>query len=51
MPSPILPDGRLVPLPIPISHDKYTFADINIPNLDVSQLLFDLSGGSHTLPR
>lgn len=39
MPSPILPDGRLVPLPIPISHDRYTLADINIPDLDIGQLL------------
>jgi Nucleotide modification associated domain 3 len=49
MPSPILPDGRLVPLPIPISHDRYTLADINFPNLDTGQLLADLSRGTHSL--
>jgi hypothetical protein len=49
IPSPILPDGRLVPLPIPISHDRYTLADINIPDLDTGQLLSDLSKGAHTL--
>jgi hypothetical protein len=41
MASPILPDGRLVPLPIPISHDKFTVADINIPDVDVRQLVSD----------
>jgi hypothetical protein len=49
MPSPILPDGRLVPLPIPISHDRYTLADINFPDLDTGHLLTDLSQGSHSL--
>jgi Nucleotide modification associated domain 3 len=48
MPSPILPDGRLVPLPIPISHDRYTLADINMADLDIGQLLADLSRGVHS---
>jgi hypothetical protein len=48
MPSPILPDGRLVPLPIPNSKDKFTLADINVPNFDAGQLLADLSRGNHS---
>jgi Nucleotide modification associated domain 3 len=49
MPSPILPDGRLAPLPIPSSFDQATLADINIPDVDLGQLLSDLSNNSHTL--
>lgn len=49
MPSPILPDGRLVPLPIPSRHDRFIFADANFPCLDVGRLLGDLSHGAHTL--
>lgn len=48
MPSPILPDGRLVPLPIPSSSDRFTLADINVPDLDLDKLLGDLSRGAHT---
>jgi hypothetical protein len=48
MPSPILPDGRLVPLPIPSKSDHFSLADINVPNLDLDQLLSDLSQGVHT---
>ena len=29
--SPILPDGRMISLPIPSSGDDFTFADINVP--------------------
>lgn len=49
MPSPILPDVRLVPLPIPSPSDRFTLADINVPDLDLDQLLRDLSQGAHTL--
>lgn len=49
MPSPILPDGRLISLPIPNSTDQFTLADINMPNIDVGQLLGDLSKGNHSL--
>ena len=48
IPSPILPDGRLVPLPIPSKSDRFTLADINVPDLDLDQLLRDLSQGVHT---
>jgi Nucleotide modification associated domain 3 len=48
MPSPILPDGRLLPLPIPASHDRNTLAEITLPGLDIGQLLADLSQGSHS---
>jgi len=48
MPSPILPDGRLLPLPIPASHDRNTLAEIGLPDIDMAQLLADLSQGSHS---
>ena len=42
MASPILPDGRLVPLPIPGEHDAATFNDLNLPGIDVGALVEDL---------
>lgn len=48
MPSPILPDGRLVPLPIPSSRDTFTLAAINIPEVDIDKLVAQLSNGTHT---
>lgn len=49
MASPILPDGRLVPLPIPSKHDHHTFAALDSGNLDLDQILSDLSKGKHEL--
>lgn len=49
LPSPILPDGRLLPLPIPARHDRFTMADLDVGNVDIEGLLHDLSGGRHTL--
>lgn len=49
MPSPIMPDGTLVPLPIPSTHDQATFADLDFPGVDLGALLHDLSGGRHRL--
>lgn len=49
MPSPILPDGRLVPLPIPSRHDARTLAELNTHGLDLAPLLADLSKGVHAL--
>jgi hypothetical protein len=46
MPSPILPDGRLVPLPIPNPTDRFALVNINIPDIDISKLLADLSHGN-----
>lgn len=43
MPSPILPDGRLVPLPIPSPHDAFTMQDLHLPDVDLDSLLTDLS--------
>jgi hypothetical protein len=45
MPSPILPDGRLVSLPIPSRTDRNTLADINFPEIDIAKLICDLSKG------
>ncbi len=44
VPSPILPDGRLVPLPIP-SGDQRRYGDLSIAGLDVGSLVSDLTGG------
>lgn len=44
MPSPILPDGTLVPLPIPSGHDTAAMKDVNLPEIDLAGLLTDLSG-------
>jgi hypothetical protein len=43
IPSPILPDGRLVPLPIPSRHDQHTFTDLGVEGIDIGALLHDLS--------
>src|SRR5574337_1583559 len=48
MPSPILPDGRLVPLPIPSNHDALTMKDINVADIGLDELLIDLSRGRWT---
>jgi hypothetical protein len=45
MPSPILPDGRLVPLPIPTRHDADTLQDLCTGDIDVGNLASDLSQG------
>lgn len=47
--SPILPDGRLVPLPIPSDHDSHTMQDVYQPDIDLAKLLTDLSGGRLTI--
>jgi hypothetical protein len=49
MASPILPDGRLLPLPIPNEHDARTFNDLNVGKTDLGRILSDLSHGKHTL--
>lgn len=49
MASPILPDGRLLPLPIPNEHDARTFADLNVNKIDLGRILSDLSRGVHRL--
>lgn len=45
MPSPILPDGRLVSFPIPSRHDRSCMKDVNAPDIPLNDLLFDLSRG------
>lgn len=49
MPSPILPDGRLVPLPIPSDHDACTMEDLFLADVELAPLLADLSGGRLSL--
>ncbi len=47
MPSPILPDGRLLPLPIPSPHDAFTLGDVNARGVELAPLLADLNRGRH----
>ena len=47
--SPILPDGRMISLPIPSRGDGFTFADINVQDINVGELLTDLSRGQHAI--
>jgi hypothetical protein len=49
MPSPILPDGRLVPLPIPARHDSYTLNDLLGLEPQLEKLVSDLSRGRVTI--
>ncbi|GHC08873.1 hypothetical protein GCM10010080_24910 [Thermomonas carbonis] len=49
MPSPILPDGRLLPLPIPSSHDVFRMQDLAVDGVDLGALISDLSQGRHSL--
>lgn len=46
IPSPILPDGRLISLPIPSRVDAFTLANINYPDVDTGRLISDISKGS-----
>lgn len=48
MPSPILPDGSLISLPIPSRSDSFTVADANFSGIDLGKLVFDLSKGRHS---
>ena len=44
--SPIFPDGRLLPLPIPVrNRSAFRFADLRVPGIDVGMLVEVLSRG------
>lgn len=45
VPSPILPDGRLVPLPIPSPKDHRTYGEVSVNGARISSLVADLTGG------
>lgn len=45
VPSPILPDGRLLPLPIPSARDPHRYADVTINGVKIGALVEDLTGG------
>jgi hypothetical protein len=49
MPSPILPDGRLAPLPIPSTHDNTTLDDLDFADATLNHALHDLSSGRLSL--
>ena len=48
MASPILPDGRLLPLPIPAAQDAFRLGDLDADGIALGPLLRDLSGGRHS---
>lgn len=48
MPSPILPDGTLLPLPIPQKLDAFKLGQLNT-DADLAPLLADLSDGAHSM--
>jgi Nucleotide modification associated domain 3 len=49
MPSPILPDGRMIALPIPSDHDRARTADIGADRDLLAHLLSDLGHARHSL--
>lgn len=48
MASPILPDGGLLPLPIPASQDAFRLGELNATGVALGPLLRDLSDGRHS---
>lgn len=48
MPSPILPDGRLLPLCIPSRHDRNSLGDLPYIDSENAQLIVDVSDGRHS---
>lgn len=48
MASPILPDGRLLPLPIPGEQDAFRLGDLNAVGIPLGPLLRELSRGRHS---
>lgn len=49
MPSPILPDGRLLPLPIPAQHDQFRMEHISADGIELAAVLADLSARRYSL--
>lgn len=49
VPSPILPNGTLIPFPIPSQYDDQTFKEIDYYGIQVDSLISDLSKGKHSL--
>ena len=43
VPSPILPDGRLIPLPIPSERDPHTYDEVTINGIPLGPLVEDLT--------
>ncbi len=44
-PSPILPDGRLLSLPIPCQHSPITYDDLHLDGTSIGQIVHDLTHG------
>src|SRR5215472_17422147 len=47
IPSPILPDGRLLSLPIPVPGERITYAQIRAFDGSAASVLSDLRPGGH----
>jgi hypothetical protein len=47
--SPILPDGRIISLPIPSHGDNFAFRDINVPDADMHQILSGISRQKYSI--
>jgi hypothetical protein len=45
IPSPILPGGKLVPLPIPVAGDPHSYDEVTINEISLGTLVEDLTGG------
>lgn len=45
--SPILPDGRLLSLPIPSSNGLVSYRELHFDGVDVADLVSDLTAGAH----
>jgi hypothetical protein len=45
VPSPILPDGRLVPLPIPATRDPHSYGEVSVNGMQLGPLVEDLTRG------
>ena len=45
IPSPIFPDGKILPLPIPSDRDSFRLGDLYAPNIEVGKVVADLSRG------
>ena len=47
-PSPILPDGRIVSMPIPVWHGHVIFGDVVVNGVQIGPLVEEITGGRYT---
>ena len=51
VPSPILPDGRIISLPIPSNNDKDYLKDIYLEDIDLEKMVLDLRGNRNQIEK